>query len=357
MRITGNDTLVSQEAIAEQAAQWLLVIEDEHSVQVEKEFQQWLKQSALHQKIFAEHQTIWSSADQLTLDMFEQDLHSLAVVDNKKTPKPRSASKSLIDSIVELFTIKSFSYSVATMSSFALVFLLISLPATKQVNTTQSAHNNSLEMKEYHSQFAENKTITLEDGSIIALSSKTRITVDFKENQRDIYLLEGEALFTVAKDKTRPFIVHNQNRSFQALGTIFNVRESKSLAEIHVLEGVVKVNGTDKEQINTTILNAGEAIKVKNSGKLLTKSNFDINAPVNWQSMSMNYIAADLSDVVFDLKRYSKLNIYIQDQNLSTMKYTGRLAYDNAEEWLFALPYIFPVEIQRYDNTVVIAKK
>ena len=73
--------------------------------------------------------------------------------------------------------------------------------------------------------------------------------------------------------------------------------------------------------------------------------------------MSMNYIAADLSDVFFDLKRYSKLNIYIQDQNLSTMKYTGRLSYNNAEEWLLALPYIFPVEIQRYDNTVVIANK
>jgi ferric-dicitrate binding protein FerR (iron transport regulator) len=368
MKTTENDTQISRDTIAEQAAEWLLLIEDDHNVKVQAEFQLWLKKSDSHKQIFAEHQAIWSSADSLTLEMFEHDLASLPLGrQSKEAPcqilaegnnnQLQTNKLNIFASIREFFTLNTFRYSIAAVSSFALILVLVAQLPLASLDNVEITQSSKPALQEYHTQLGEHKSIVISDGSIIAMSGKTRIKVDFKDKQRNIYLLEGEALFTVAKDKTRPFIVHNQNRSFQALGTIFNVRESKSLAEIKVLEGIVEVKSLNTAQNETAILNAGEAVKVENSGVFSTKSNINITDAMSWQQRRMNYISAELGDVIFDLKRYSNLNIYIQDQQVSLMKYTGRLVYDNAEDWLTALPYVFSVEVQRHGDTVVISKR
>lgn len=84
--------------------------------------------------------------------------------------------------------------------------------------------------------------ITLPDGSIASLAPAAVISYPkaFEPGKREI-VLEGQALFEVVKDKTRPFTVYSGNLSTTALGTSFSVTASPSAEQVQLLTGKVVV--------------------------------------------------------------------------------------------------------------------
>jgi ferric-dicitrate binding protein FerR (iron transport regulator) len=87
----------------------------------------------------------------------------------------------------------------------------------------------------------EERTVTLSDASRVQLNARTRLRVTYTDHTRDIQFLDGQALFQVAKDKTRPFIVHAGATSVRAVGTEFDVNRRSTGTTITVLEGRVAV--------------------------------------------------------------------------------------------------------------------
>ena len=75
----------------------------------------------------------------------------------------------------------------------------------------------------YSTGIGEQRSLALEDGSSIKLNAMSRIRVRFTATRRDIELIEGQAFFRVAKDKTRPFIVESKGTQVRAVGTEFDV--------------------------------------------------------------------------------------------------------------------------------------
>src|SRR3546814_18572093 len=59
--------------------------------------------------------------------------------------------------------------------------------------------------------------------------------------RRDITLLAGRALFDVAKDPQRPFVVKAGDRTITALGTLFDVDVSPTELRVTLADGVVAV--------------------------------------------------------------------------------------------------------------------
>src|SRR3546814_12246707 len=74
--------------------------------------------------------------------------------------------------------------------------------------------------------------------------------------RRDITLLAGRALFDVAKDPQRPFVVKAGDRTITALGTLFDVDVSPTELRATLAEGVVAVRpvrsgaGPEKQILN-----------------------------------------------------------------------------------------------------------
>ncbi|MBR1463381.1 MAG: FecR domain-containing protein [Prevotella sp.] len=66
--------------------------------------------------------------------------------------------------------------------------------------------------------------LTLDDGTLVHLNYNTRLIYPekFGRGDRNV-ILDGEAYFMVAKDKSRPFIVHTPNGDVKVYGTEFNV--------------------------------------------------------------------------------------------------------------------------------------
>jgi transmembrane sensor len=93
----------------------------------------------------------------------------------------------------------------------------------------------------YSTGTGEQRSVRLDDGSTVDLNSQSKVRVRFSEHRRDVELLEGQALFRVAKDKERPFIVATDNTHVRAVGTQFDVYRKTSGTVVTVLEGRVAV--------------------------------------------------------------------------------------------------------------------
>ena len=91
-------------------------------------------------------------------------------------------------------------------------------------------------------QIGERRTFTFNDGSEVTLNTATRINLDYNEKRRYLRLQQGEALFKVAKDPNRPFVVAIGDRTVVALGTSFLARRDTGTIAVTLIEGKVSVS-------------------------------------------------------------------------------------------------------------------
>ncbi len=82
---------------------------------------------------------------------------------------------------------------------------------------------------------------TLPDGTTVELNAGAEIRVSFSPDTRAVTLLGGEALFQVAHDTKRPFIVTAGEVAVRAVGTVFSVRYDEAEIAVLVTEGRVAV--------------------------------------------------------------------------------------------------------------------
>jgi len=73
------------------------------------------------------------------------------------------------------------------------------------------------------------------------LNTKSKIDVNYTKTQRSINLVYGEALFDVAKDAERPFVVQTDQGAVRAVGTVFSVRLVNDEVAVLVEEGIVEL--------------------------------------------------------------------------------------------------------------------
>ena len=95
---------------------------------------------------------------------------------------------------------------------------------------------------------AQRGTHVLADGTRVELNARTSLRFEHTGAERHVQLGDGEAVFTVAKDATRPFIVRTPTGFVRVTGTTFSVRNDPAAAvslEVLVIEGSVQVRPSD----------------------------------------------------------------------------------------------------------------
>src|SRR5262245_54055565 len=93
----------------------------------------------------------------------------------------------------------------------------------------------------------EQRTIRLEDGSIVRLAGQTRLRVS-RRSHREAWL-EGTAFFGVAERRDEPFVVHTRTGIVRVLGTRFELRASDERVRLAVLEGRVELTGAGQQAL------------------------------------------------------------------------------------------------------------
>jgi len=182
----------------------------------------------------------------------------------------------------------------------------------------------------YATGIGEQRTIRLSDSSLVDLNACSRIKIHFSRNVRTVELLQGQALFHVAKDAQRPFIVQSDGMTVRAVGTEFDVYRKPSGTVVTVLEGQVAVTGgarTRDENPNllpaTTVISAGEQLTVTPVVRTRKPHRADVTAATAWTQRLFVFEETPLTDVAEEFNRYSPRQLIIEDPELARRTISG----------------------------------
>jgi transmembrane sensor len=93
----------------------------------------------------------------------------------------------------------------------------------------------------YSTRTGERRTVTLADGSQVALDSRSEVRVAYSTHARELTLTKGQARFDVAHDFARPFFVIADGHEVVATGTSFNVDLFGPTLLVTLIEGRIVV--------------------------------------------------------------------------------------------------------------------
>lgn len=187
--------------------------------------------------------------------------------------------------------------------------------------------------------------VVLPDGSVLDLNTDTRARIAFYPDRREVELLAGEILFTVSRDKARPFLVQGGEASVRVTGTRFNVRRDGDRVVLAVEEGSVEFSAGPWWNRGTRSLTAGLAVSHEPGRALAVPHRENVSAVTAWQRGRLVFRDTPLTDVVSELNRYLREPLRLGDEALGTIRVAGTLPIDEPEAVLRVLPRIAPVRV------------
>jgi transmembrane sensor len=210
----------------------------------------------------------------------------------------------------------------------------------------------------YRTRLGERRIVTLSDGSRVHLNTASTIEVAMEKRRRRIHLVKGEALFEVAHDASRPFLVDAGSARLRAVGTAFNVRIRETLVELTVTEGVVAVAqgaGRALEPASPHIA-AGDGAVIRSGAVAPTVLNPNLlRQRTAWQDGVIELDGETLPQAVEEFNRYRGRPIIIGDPRLANLRVGGRFEVDEADKFLTALEGSFPVSaITAADGSILL---
>ena len=140
---------------------------------------------------------------------------------------------------------------------------------------------NDTKPHQVSTQANERMTFYLPDSTKVILNSESSLAYknDFLRHRNVV--LEGEAFFDVAHDRSHPFIVHTEDIEVMVLGTEFNVNTSSTMETVSLEHGKVNVTIPDNG-MNVTLLPSEEVVYDPVT-KNIDKRRFDPSETLVWK--------------------------------------------------------------------------
>lgn len=217
----------------------------------------------------------------------------------------------------------------------------------------------NVSMQVYTSAIAQNRDITLPDGTQVALGAASTLTTHFSHGQRQVELSSGEAFFQVVHDTRRPFVVAAGDVSIRDIGTAFDVRRTGERVSIAVTQGRVRIadmnQTTGEAQRGTLEVSAGQLVSYDPATESMTVGSIAPEQATAWRDDRLAFIDEPLAVVIANLNRYSTRPLHIADADLGKLSYTGTIRTDAIGGWLGALPQIFPLQVNAQGRQVILS--
>ena len=214
--------------------------------------------------------------------------------------------------------------------------------------------------------------VTLDDGTLVHLNNNSRLIYPEKFGDRRDVILDGEAYFMVAKDKSRQFVVHTPQGEIRVYGTEFWVKtdykatapranEDAATGEttgqtgetvVALVRGTIGFTPADgREQM----LKPGQELTAVNSQ--LTVTDVDTTPYTAWNTglfVFENSTLEHLMDVLAQWYDIKKVNY--TDDKLRKIHFTGNLKrYGSAERTMKAIMMACDVNIVLQNDTLSVS--
>ncbi|HLZ96824.1 MAG TPA: FecR domain-containing protein [Steroidobacteraceae bacterium] len=183
----------------------------------------------------------------------------------------------------------------------------------------------------------EVRRIALADGSSVVLNTNSEVIVELTTQRRNIRLVRGEALFEVAHDKSRPFIVEAHDTGVRAVGTAFSVRLEGTQVDVTVTEGVVEVaelkslSGAVSRSASTAPVDGIRRVAAHERAIIASAAPPVVQpvAPAEaqrrlaWKDGMVSFEGESLRTAVSEINRHNRRQIVIDDPSLASVPVVG----------------------------------
>ena len=212
--------------------------------------------------------------------------------------------------------------------------------------------------------------VTLDDGTLVHLNYNSRVFYPEKFGDRRDVILEGEAYFMVAKDKSRQFVVHTPQGDVRVYGTEFMVNTAERMetrlesptgeSRYHQATSVVLIEGSisfTPESGNELMMSPGQKLVADKDQLLVTTT--DTAPYVAWNTGLFVFKNSTLENLMDVISRwYGVENVSYGNEQLRKMHFTGNFKrYGSIERILDAIMMTCDINIDYHNHTITIEKR
>jgi len=201
----------------------------------------------------------------------------------------------------------------------------------------------------YETGVGEQRVVALSDGSRVRLNTDSAVRVLYWGDARRIYLRRGQALFAVAHDARRPFLVDAGPAEVRALGTKFDVRREADGVAVTLLEGRVRV---EDDAGATRELAPNQQLRVTARGVSAVAPVAAVQA-ASWTTGRLVFQGVPLREAVAEANRYSrrKIELAVPD-TIAGEQVSGTFEAGDVEAVVAALTHFYGLEATRSPDAI-----
>jgi transmembrane sensor len=343
--------------IYQEASEWFVECRaGDLDARMRQAFDSWVRKSPEHLKAYLELSAIWNDGPSLDPDgRFQHDTliaealaERASVIDwsaastGSDTPHapPEGATAAVPEAATAPVHRAYRRFRWRRVAAIAASLVVAGVASLFYVRTSQAPS--------YATEIGEQRSLALMDGSTVELNSRSKIVVRYTPQGRNVELLQGQALFRVAKDASRPFIVKTGATLVRAVGTEFDVYQKRDGTVVTVVEGRVAIltghalpepgagAGANDEphhtnlefptvptgQVGNILVAAGEQLTV--TPKLIKIAEHpNIATATAWTQRQLVFESASLADVADEFNRYNDRQLIVADPRLETFHVSG----------------------------------
>ena len=332
---------------AQEAAEWMLRLQDQNTTRAQRaEYVQWLRESPLHVSEMLRVTHVHSALANF------RHWNEITPVDMSFPPAPTlefpgAADRRGADTAKPR---RNEWFRPVAVTAFLVVVSIV---------LTYIVH---LGPQTIRTGAGERREVTLADGSVIQISPRTTLRVRFTDRQRWVLLSRGDAVFRVAKDRAKPFLVETDHASVRAVGTEFGVEYQDNSVIVTVEEGRVAVTqpatgltplARDLPQIEVS-LGADQQVVVPQAAPMGSIRKVDSRRELSWADGRLVFEQAPVAEVVQRFNRFNRVQIQIRDPKLATRPVSAVFDASDPEAFITFLESVANVRVTRPSVDVIV---
>jgi transmembrane sensor len=312
----------TRESVVDVAARWYARIHaPDCTGRDREEFEAWLRGSPDHWRAYADaEQTV-----RLFDELLQNDPQVRALADAARGPRADAAPR-------------RWKAPAALAAS-----LIIALVAVRLGGVDRDAPA----AERFATSVLEQRDITLADSSVVHLDVGSEIAVNMTEHGREITLTRGRAMFDVAKDWKRPFVVTAGGTRTTALGTKFQIEHSAERVVVVLTEGSVSVTPdrlpSDDPAAWEERLAPNERLSFEEGRDRPVKTTVDTYMATSWSRGRLVFRGTPLAEAIEEVNRYSTRKLRLADPSLASLTVGGNFIAGDSELILSAFAAALPL--------------
>ena len=209
---------------------------------------------------------------------------------------------------------------------------------------------------------AQTRSITLPDGSSLALNAGSRVTWPdrFQGESREIFL-DGEVMADIAHDENSPFVIHCGEVDVRVHGTSFDLKayRNATMMEVMLKAGSVSMDIPSGDGRREVKLTPGDIAQFDRSEGEVTLSRVSVDGYKNFaDNGALTFINIPLRDIVSDLERVYGARLIVADPSIASQRFLAFFTNgESLDEILRLLSLNGNLRLVRRSDTIYIYKK